>query len=145
MELDRLHNNKLLFLSQFEVLNPEHRRRGGQGTVQFAQRADDSSAVAIKFFFSRKSFDVEEALYGRGGLHGMMAAISLLDNNDSVREPHACSVLHASDEVIMQTLKKLPPTNHTRKLRACCAGCGSNGGGVEVPSVHGDGAGRKPR
>ena len=43
--------------------------------------------VAIKFFWNRKSFDCEERLYSKESLRGLMPAITLIENNDSVRAP----------------------------------------------------------
>lgn len=57
--------------------------------VQFARSAarceHSTESVAIKFFLNRNAFDCEEALYMRPELRGMMPAISMLQNNESVR------------------------------------------------------------
>ena len=92
LALDRLACTKTAFVGQFEMLGAFHRRAGGQGTVQFAQATHSGAAVAIKFFLNRNAFDVEEGLYMREGLRGMMPAITLIENNDSVHTPimHAC-------------------------------------------------------
>jgi hypothetical protein len=74
-------------MGQFRMLGAYERRHGGQGVVQFAMHVKRGAAVAIKFFLNRKSFDCEEALYMREDLRAMMPAITMIENNDSVRYP----------------------------------------------------------
>ena len=59
MALDALHaSGPGKVMSQFVMLGAAERRRGGQGTVQFARLVHSDRPVAIKFFFSRKAFEV---------------------------------------------------------------------------------------
>jgi hypothetical protein len=83
--LDALSGRGQLFMRRFELLGPMNRRIGGQGVVQFARVAASGEGVAIKFFLNRNAFRCEEELYVREGLRDMMPAISLIENNDSVR------------------------------------------------------------
>lgn len=85
--LDNLSVSDELFMGKFRMLGAFERRQGGQGVVQFATHSRNHSAVAIKFFLNRKAFNCEEELYTRDDLKKMMPAITLIENNDSVRPP----------------------------------------------------------
>ena len=52
--LDWLHDERELFLGEYEVLNFLARRKGGQGVVQFMKRHSDGLEFAVKFFQARE-------------------------------------------------------------------------------------------
>jgi hypothetical protein len=83
--LDHLSGSEEQFMGQFRMLGAHERRHGGQGVVQFALDVRRGTSVAFKFFLNRNSFDCEEAMYSRDDLRPMMPAITLIENNDSVR------------------------------------------------------------
>jgi hypothetical protein len=144
LALDNWSADGTLFLGRFRMLGARERRQGGQGVVQFAVDDAPNAPVAIKFFLNRNAFRCEEELYLKDGLRDMTPAISLIENNDAVRSPHACTSCMMC--VVPQTdLDVARSRMHADDalMRGGGAGGGGDTRGLALPPVHRGGKGRE--
>lgn len=83
--LDNLSISHELFWGEYRILGEGQRRTGDQGVVQFAVHVPQATAVAIKFFMNRCTFDCEEELYTQRSFRKLMPAMWSMESNDTVR------------------------------------------------------------
>eukprot|EP00892_Ulva_mutabilis_P006269 jgi/Ulvmu1/4013/UM188_0003.1 len=78
-----------MFLGRFLMLGREHRRRGGQAVIQFAEDCSDNSVYAVKFFLDAESFRTEASLYAACTTIATTTVSSGAHTNAGSNIPHA--------------------------------------------------------